>query len=82
VEIKAGSPAERAGLRAGDVITQVNGATTTGQKLADVVEAIRGFSMGSVAITVLRGQTNDTRLEFVIRRDSMNSLLQLTNGTQ
>lgn len=79
MSVKAGSPADKAGLRAGDVITRINGATTTGQKLAEVVMAIRGFSLGSVAITVLRGQTNATILEFDIRRNSMNSLLQLTN---
>jgi C-terminal processing protease CtpA/Prc len=77
--VLAGSPADRAGLRAGDVVVQVNGASTTGRNLADVVETMRGFSLGSVAITVLRGQTNWTRLEFVIRRNSMNSLLQLAN---
>jgi C-terminal processing protease CtpA/Prc len=79
-EIIVGSPGDKAGLRKGDVITQINGATTTGQNLTAVVEAIRGFSMGSVAITVLRGETNRTRLDFVIRRDSMNTLLQPTNS--
>jgi membrane-associated protease RseP (regulator of RpoE activity) len=78
--ILAGSPADRAGLHTGDVVTQINGATTTGQKLAAVVEAMRGFSAGRVAITVLRGQTNRSRLEFVIRRNSMNTLLQLPNS--
>ena len=80
--VLAGSPADRAGVRRGDVITQINGVTTTGQKLASVVEAMRGFSAGRVAITVLRGQTNRTRLDFVIRRNSMNTLLQLTNSSQ
>ncbi len=80
--VLAGSPADRAGLRRGDVITRVNGATMTGRKLAQVVEAMRGFSAGSVAITVLRGETNRTRLEFVIHRESMNTLLQLRNSTR
>jgi S1-C subfamily serine protease len=80
MEIMNGSPADTAGLRAGDLISQVNGATMTGQKLDSVVEAIRGFSLGSVTITVLRGETNRTRLEFVIRRHSMNALLQPTNS--
>ena len=79
-EVIVGSPADAAGLRKGDVITRVNGETTTGLKLADVVEAIRGFSMGSVTITVLRGKTNRTRLDFVIHRHSMNSLIQPTNS--
>ncbi len=81
MEVLAGSPADRAGLRRGDVITQVSGATMTGQKLAQVVEAMSGFSAGSVAITVLRGQTNRTRLDFVIHRNSLNTLLQLTNSS-
>jgi C-terminal processing protease CtpA/Prc len=80
MEVVVGSPADRAGLCKGDVITQVNGATMTGQKLDAVVEAIRGFSLGSVNISVLRGETNRTRLEFVIRRLSMNALLQPTNS--
>ena len=80
MEVMAGSPADKAGLRREDVITLINGKTTTGQKLADVVEAIRGFSLGSVEITVLRDQTN--RLDFTIGRNSMNSLLQRTNSAR
>jgi S1-C subfamily serine protease len=79
-KVMAGSPADKAGLRAGDVITHVNGETMTGKNLNAVVDAIRGFSMGSVTITVLRGQTNRTRMEFVVRRQSMSTLLQPTNS--
>ncbi|HEV7928288.1 MAG TPA: PDZ domain-containing protein [Verrucomicrobiae bacterium] len=79
--VLVGSPADRAGLRSGDVITHVNGSAMTGKKMADVVEAIRGFSAGSVTITVLRRQTRQPRLEFTIRRNSMNSLLRHTLST-
>ena len=71
--VAAGSPAERAGLRPGDIITYVGGLTTTGAPLKQVVETFRGFTGASVPITALRGSNY---LDFVIRRISMNNLQQ------
>ncbi|WP_143216059.1 S41 family peptidase [Ferroacidibacillus organovorans] len=50
-----GSPADRAGVRSGDILTQVNGSKTDGMSLLQVVERIRG-QVGSYAnLTLLRG---------------------------
>ena len=71
-KVVAGSPAETAGLREGDYIVQVDGVATSGRKLVQNVESIRGFSAGSVTLTVQR--TGSTNLQCVIHRTSLNSL--------
>jgi C-terminal processing protease CtpA/Prc len=71
-QVVAGSPAEKAGLRAGDVILQINGVTTRGESLSQVVENIRGFTAGAVTLTIQRA--GSTNLQFVVRRTSWNSL--------
>jgi len=71
-----GSPAEMAGLRAGDVITEVNDAPIVRQDLKKAVESIRGFTGGHVKVTVQRG--GSTNLTFVIQRSSWDGL-GLTN---
>jgi len=50
----AGSPAEKVGLRVGDVISQVNGDSTTGMDLNEVVSKLKGPRGTSVKIKVLR----------------------------
>jgi len=69
--VAIGSPADEAGLHTGDIITRIGGITTTGLFLKQVVENLRGFTGGSVPVTVLRG-TN--QINFEIRRASMRSL--------
>ncbi|SRR6266571_611338 len=70
--VVAGSPAEKAGLREGDHIVQIDGVATTGRTLAQNVESIRGFAASSVTLTVQRkGSTN---LQCVIHRSSWKSL--------
>jgi len=49
-----GSPAEKVGLRVGDVISQVNGESTTGMELNDVVTRLKGPRGTSVKIKVVR----------------------------
>lgn len=71
-QVIAGSPAEAAGLRQGDVVLKVNGLTTSGQKLAQVVARIRGLASSSVTMTIQRpGSTN---LGCVLQRSSWNNL--------
>jgi carboxyl-terminal processing protease len=53
----AGAPAERAGLKAGDIITHVDGKSTKGQDVDAVVARIRGKEGTSVEITVRRKAT-------------------------
>jgi carboxyl-terminal processing protease len=51
----AGAPAEKAGLRAGDVITGVNGVSIAGQGINDSTDRIKGPPGTSVTLTVRRG---------------------------
>jgi carboxyl-terminal processing protease len=67
-----GSPAESAGLRAGDFLLKVEGQPTAGQPLAQVTEEIRGLTLGRVAVTIQRAGSSN--LTFVIPRTSWNAL--------
>jgi len=59
-----GSPAQKAGIQAGDVITAVNGESVEGLALNQVVDKIRGPAGTSVRLTVLHeGQTTPTDIE-------------------
>jgi C-terminal processing protease CtpA/Prc len=72
VEVLRGSPAESAGLRAGDIILKVGDRATAGQPLLQVVEEIRGMILGWVTVTVQRpGSSN---LTLVVPRSSWNAL--------
>ena len=70
----AGSPAEKAGLRVGDYIVQVNGQATKGMPLAQIVDKIRGFTLARVALAVQRGDSTNL-VEYILDRNSMSSLL-------
>jgi membrane-associated protease RseP (regulator of RpoE activity) len=74
--VAIGSPAERAGLRAGDMITKVDGVSVRGRPEAQVAENIRGMSFGSVTIDVSRGGA--TNLQYVVPRSSWGSLRRLS----
>ncbi|HEV8633185.1 MAG TPA: S41 family peptidase [Chloroflexota bacterium] len=65
-----GSPAERAGLRAGDSIVAVDGLEVTSLSLSELVERVRGPRGSTVTLTVVR--LNDSAsLEIPIRRDEI-----------
>jgi len=51
----AGSPAAAAGLQAGDVISEINGKSTSSLTLDDAVNEIRGTAGTKVALQVTRG---------------------------
>jgi len=74
--VGVGSPAEKAGLRKGDLIVEVNGVATSGRTVAQNIEGIRGFVAGSVTLTVQRA--GSTNLQCVIRRSSWNRLRGLS----
>lgn len=61
-----GSPAETAGLRAGDLIIAINGKTTQGMSVDQAVQSIRGETGTTVKLTVVRGQK---QLDFSVTRD-------------
>jgi carboxyl-terminal processing protease len=50
----AGSPAEKAGLQAGDIVTAVNGASVSGSSLEDEVTKVRGPKGTKVTLTIKR----------------------------
>ncbi len=51
----SGTPAEKAGLRAGDVIQEIDGTSTNGMTLDVAVQHIRGPEGTSVTLTIVRG---------------------------
>lgn len=62
-----GTPAYRAGIRAGDVITRIEGRSTVGMSLDEAIRLIKGPEGSRVRITVRRkGQTGE--LEFAVER--------------
>lgn len=53
----AGSPAYRAGLRAGDIIAAVDGKPTDDMSTSDVVALVKGPKNTSVRVSILRGDS-------------------------
>ncbi|HZQ29595.1 MAG TPA: S41 family peptidase [Patescibacteria group bacterium] len=63
-----GSPAQKAGVRAGDIILKVDGEATASWNLSQVVEKIRGPKGTDVTLTILhKGDKNSTDVK--ITRD-------------
>ncbi|CCQ74141.1 S41 family peptidase [Magnetospira sp. QH-2] len=61
------TPAFRAGLKANDLITHLDGKAVKGKKLTDAVRVMRGKPGTSIRLTVLRGE-NDV-FDVTLRRD-------------
>lgn len=64
-----GFPAQKAGLRAQDVIVSINGATTDGMSTDEAVTKIRGPKGTTVTLNVVRDKTQ--ALTFKITRDDI-----------
>lgn len=62
-----GSPAEKAGLKHGDILTAVNGVSTAGKDIAAVSNLIEGPAGTSVAITIQRPSTGQTLTFHIVR---------------
>ncbi len=69
-KVVAGSPAAAAGLKAGDLITAVDGVSTTGMTIDQLTPRIRGPEGTTVKITVARAGSA-TPLDFTITRASI-----------
>ncbi len=62
-----GSPAEAAGILAGDIILAVNGESIAGQSLAQVIFLIRGPANSEVVLTVLHPDAQEPVTVSIIR---------------
>jgi len=63
-----GTPADRAGLRAGDRIVKIDGELTRGITLLDAVKKLRGKPNTQVGLTVLREGENELK-DVMVTRD-------------
>ena len=62
------SPASKAGLLTGDIITKVNDVEYTGEKLSEAVKEMKGEAGTSVKITILR---NNQEIKYNIIRENI-----------
>ena len=63
------SPAQKAGLRAGDIIFRVDGRAIAGETLEQVVDSIRGPVGTKVALSIRDPRTDRTRTVHLVRAD-------------
>jgi len=69
-----GSPAERAGVRAGDKIVEIDGKPTAGMNVYDAVKVLRGEEGTEVTLGIRRpGSTKVERI--TLKRDGLKSLV-------
>ena len=64
-----GSPAEAAGLQAGDVVTGVDGESVSGMSLDDAIQRVRGEAGTDVTLTIRRGDGDP--FDLTITRDQI-----------
>src|SRR5437763_13000328 len=62
-----GTPAEKAGIKLGDIIVAVNGTNIVGKDINTVIPLIKGPAGTNVTLTVVRPSTNQ-RLTFTMKR--------------
>jgi carboxyl-terminal processing protease len=72
------SPAEKAGLVAGDEIVAVDGKTTTGHEIDEIVGWVRGEAGTSVVVTARTGATGTPRDVSMVRADVTNTPVSWT----
>ncbi len=73
VGVFEGAPAERAGLKVGDVIVEVDGKSVVGESIVRVVNKIRGPKGSTVELTVLRPSENNKRVTVKITRAKIDA---------
>ena len=70
-----GSPAEKAGIKAGDVILKVNGTSTEGMNLQQAIMLIRGPAGTAVKLLLLHeGQTEPVEIEVIRAQIELKSI--------
>jgi carboxyl-terminal processing protease len=65
-----GTPAHRLGIRAGDIISRIEGEDARGMSIDDAVKRLRGPKGTPVKVTIVR-QGYDEPLEFTVIRDAI-----------
>lgn len=63
-----GGPAEKTGIKAGDIITHIEGVSTEGMTLQDAINLIRGPKGSNINISINRA---GTAIDFTITRDTI-----------
>lgn len=67
----AGTPAEKGGIKAGDIIVKVDGVSTAGWTITQAVDKIRGERGTEVILTVIHKDTNNKQADIKIIRDTI-----------
>jgi carboxyl-terminal processing protease len=65
-----GTPAHRLGIRAGDIISRIEGEDARGMSIDDAVKRLRGPKGSPIKVTIVR-QGYDEPLEFTVIRDAI-----------
>lgn len=65
------SPAEKAGVRAGDKVLKIDGNSTMDISIDDAIDKIRGAKGTNVILTIFRNGDKETR-EITVTRDTIN----------
>jgi carboxyl-terminal processing protease len=69
VGVFRGSPAEKGGLHAGDIMLTVDGKTTQGEQLDETISRVRGKAGTTVVLTVRNGADGPVRTVSLVRAD-------------
>jgi len=69
----AGSPAEKAGLRGGDIIVEVNTESVSGKSVAEVVLKIRGEANTEVTLNIIRPKESNKAYTLKIMRGTISA---------
>ena len=67
-EVLEDSPAEKAGIKAGDIITEIDGTDVSGMPITEISAMTKGVENTNVNISVMRGTK---RLDFNVERKSI-----------
>src|SRR5512134_2824326 len=66
-----GSPAARAGIRAGDILLEIDGRTVTGGRLDEILDRMRGF-IGSTVRLAIEREGEQEPLRFALERSEVH----------
>ena len=65
----ANSPADKAGVKPGDIISKVNGEEVTGVDLSQVVSKMKGEAGTTVKVTIIREGVNEPKTYVITRKE-------------